>query len=306
MNLGRAFRALVVAEPLEPCVQAPLAVDLLAAYLPAGIRAHHALAAVTTALIALTFLSGIIIMFKSRTIAALQREVRSLKIIAKTGSAPSASEASLLQRPEQVETRKAVERVAAPNFTVGTATQQYAARPERSSNATVGSSKQLHVADAIAAAVSSEEVTDVTAAYTARNSVALAVPPKLAPAAHVPAAHKADDVREEVLQACGQSNVTAAPTVLNVAATTSAPLIAPVTSRISSSYSSNAALEQSASTNADSAPLAAASAPATAAATAATAPTAAEPSSRVLQQQSLALACCSSARRAWPASRILQ
>jgi hypothetical protein len=76
MKLGRAFRALVVAEPPEPCVQAPLAVDPLAAYLPAGIRAHHALAAATTALIALTFLSGIIIiMFKSRTIAALQREV---------------------------------------------------------------------------------------------------------------------------------------------------------------------------------------------------------------------------------------
>jgi hypothetical protein len=203
-----------------------------------------------------------------------------------------------LQRAEQVETRKAVDRAAAPSFTVDTATQQYAAEPERSSNATVGSSKQLHVADAIAAAVSSEEVTDVTAAYTASNSIALAVPPKLVPAAHVPAAHKADEVREEVLQACEQRNVTTVPIVLNVAATASAPTVAPVTG--SSSDSSNAASEQSAPTNADSAPLAEASAPATAAAAAAAAaaatapvaaaPVAAEPSSRVLQQRKTSLA----------------
>jgi hypothetical protein len=294
MNLCRALRALV-AEP-EPCVQVPQPVDLFTAYLPAGVRAHHALAAAVAALIALTCLSVIIIMLKSRTIAALQREVHSLKTtIAKAGSAASRSTASStqpLQKAEQVEKPNAIEHVIAPSFTVSTPAQT-AAKPKHSS-------KQLHNVESAAilsvVAVDSEVVADVTAAETASSSIALATSPKAVPAAHVPAAHTAAGVREDLLQACEQSDVTAAPTVLIAATTTTAPTVAAAAGSKSSSKSSNAAPAHSAPISADSVPSAdaaapVAEAPAPAAASAvAPAAAAAEPSSRVLQQRKTSLA----------------
>jgi hypothetical protein len=304
MNLGRALRALVI-EP-EICVQVPLPVDPLAAYLPAGVRAHHVLAAAAAALVALTFLSGIIIMSKSKTIAALQRELRSLNLtITETSRAPVVSAASSVQplhETMQVQSPKDAEPVAAPSFTVSTV-QQPAAAPEYSSSIIASSSKQLYNEAGSAAAISSEKALDVGAADKESSCVALSTPPEAVPAVPPLVAPKAAGVRQEAVKTSAQSDSTAVPTVQTAAEPTKAAVA--IVDVGSSNDSTNEASARDASNSTDSTPPAAAAVPVPAAVTApkaaaapaaaapavaATAPAATETTSRVLQQRKTSLA----------------